>query len=149
MPTDLRFADDEDALRYEPRLDDVLPRTDHEGARVHNWDVQWGLAMDELDRRLRSHQITPRGFSLGRLSPRSRDRLRDVVVCWFLHFVFLAADTQGDGDGFHARKARHYMGRANAIFDTEVMALDYDSDGSGAFSEAEIDRPQPRPFIRG
>ena len=46
MPTELRFADDEDALRYEPRLDDVLPRTDHEGARVHNWDVQWGLAMD-------------------------------------------------------------------------------------------------------
>ena len=91
----------------------------------------------------------PKEDVLGKLSPRSRDRLRDVVACWFLSFVFLAADTQGDGDGFHARKSRHYSARASSLFDAEVMALDYDSDGSGQFSESETDQPQPRPFIRG
>lgn len=149
MPTKLRFADDADALRYEPRLDDVMPRTGISGEKLNDWDVQWGLAMDELERALRSHQLTPRWFSLGKLSPRSRDRLRDVVACWFLSFVFIAADTQGDGDGFHARKSRHYSARASSLFDAEVMALDYDSDGSGQFAESETDQPRPRPFIRG
>lgn len=149
MPTSLRFAHDEDALRYEPDLDRTRPRLDVQGNQKYDWDVQWGLAMDELERRLRSHQITPRNFSLGRLSPRSQDRLKDCVVCWFLHFIFVTSDTQGDEDGVLARKARYYMGRANSMFDSEVIAVDYDGDGAGQFSESEIDRPMPRPFIRG
>ncbi len=149
MPTDLRFARDEDALRYEADLDNVRPRVDAQGNRKYDWDVQWGLAMDELERRLRSHQIAPRNFSLGRLSPRSQDRLKDCVVCWFLHFVYFTSNTQGGDDSVLASKARYYLGRANSLFESEVIAVDFDSDGSGSFSESEKDRPMPRPFIRG
>ena len=150
----LRFAEDQDLLNLESKLDDgkgggIWPRHDKMGKPLHPWDHYHQEAMNELARRLRSRKDTAEGLELGRLDPRSKDRLRPAAACLALHFLFVDADNSGDASGFSTRKADYYWVRGGAIVDSEANSLDYDADNSGAVDDIEKNQPFPTRFIRG
>ena len=147
-----RFADDDDLLRYESSLDDgagkgVWPRKKKTGHEWHLWDRYHQEAMNEIERRLRSRKGTAEGFEIGRLSMRSRDRLRPVAAYLALHFLFVDADQNNDAR--LSDKASYYWERASSVLDMEAMMLDYDTDRSGTFTQAEKEQPFPTRMIRG
>lgn len=150
----VRFADDDDLLRMESKLDDgrgngMWPRMDKTGRELHGWSNYHSEAMNEIGRRLRARKGTAESFELGRLDPRTRYRLRPAAACFALHFLFIDADNSGDVSGFFARKADYYWHRAGSILEAESVAMDYDSDGNGTTDQIEKDQPFPNRFIRG
>jgi hypothetical protein len=145
----LRLSDDEGLLRREPSLDLVWPRQDKAGNRLRSWDTQHSLAVEELERRLRSRRSTGEPFEIGRLGLRGKERLRACAEMLALHFIFVCADTMGDTNGFLARKAAYYWEQAGNALDAEAAQLDYDEDRSGAIDDAEKNQPHPPAFIRG
>lgn len=145
----LRFASDSDLLRYEPNIDQIWPRTDEEGNAKNDWDVQHELAMLEIERVYQARKGTAERFELGRIGKRDQLRLREPAACLALHFIYVAADTQGDADGFFARKAAHYWQRAESMLDAISITLDYDTDNSDVIDPIEKDQPFPTRFIRG
>jgi hypothetical protein len=145
----LRFASDDDCLRYEPSLDSVWPRTDKSGNVLHDWDVQHQIAMDEIDRRLRARKDVPEQFELGRVGLRSREQLRDCAARLALHYIFVAADTQGRADDYYSRRASYHYEGATAILNDVAMAIDYDLDNSGDVDNSEKNQPFQPIFYRG
>ncbi len=148
-----RFADDDDLLRYESTLDEgegkgVWPRKTKQGHEWHGWAKYHLEAMNELDRRLRARKGQAEQFEIGRLSMRSRDRLRPVAAFLALHFLFVDADQNNDQR--LANKASYYWERAASVLEAECTSgLDYDSDRSGTFDQAEKEQPFPTRLIRG
>lgn len=147
--TGVRLSGDEDLLRYEPNLDDMWPRKDRAGNVKRDWSIQHQLAAEEIQRRLRARRSTPEPFQLGRLGQRTRDELLPVASFFALHFIFIAANTQGDDTGFYSKKASYYLDRASVIMDEVAQAVDYDTDNSGVVDTVEEQRPMPSRFIRG
>lgn len=150
MPvTGVVLCQDEDLLRYEPNLDEHWPRKDRAGNVKRDWSVQRKLAAEEIQRRFRSRRNTAEPFQLGRMSERSKEELRSVASYLALHYIYIAADTQGDADHFYARKAEHYMKRADDVLDEMATAVDYDADNSGTIDKIEEQMPMGSRFIRG
>lgn len=150
----LRFASDDDLLSLESKLDSgngngIWPRQDKTGKELHPWDRYHQEAMNELARRLRARKGTSEPFELGRLDPRSKDKLRPAAANLALHYLFIDADNAGDLNGFFARKAAHYWERGGSILEAESSQLDYDVDNSGTTDEIEKNQPFPMRFIRG
>lgn len=148
----LRFATDDDLLSWESKLDigggnGVFPRTDRNGNPVRDWDRFHQRGMNELSRRLRSRKDTAEPMELGRLDPRSKDRLRDPAACFALHFLFV--DVQQSDDTFLSGKAQYYWHLAGDMLEAESLQLDYDSDNNGVTDELEKNQPFPVRFIRG
>ena len=146
----LRFTDADALLRYEPNLEAVYPRRDRDGRFIRDWGIQIDLAMEEIGRRLRNRSAVPEHFELGRLGIRSQGQLAAAASSMALHYIFVAADTQGDPDGYFHRKARYYWERAEAQLEAEMAHLDYDSDNSGTIDALEKNQPVGAiMFIRG
>lgn len=145
----LFLSDDDDCIRYEPDLDSVWPRLDSEGNIFRDWSVQRRLAVEELERRLRSRRATRDRFQLGQLGLRAREVLRPAEACLTLHFIFEAVDTQGPREGFYARKSRWYWDKAWDIVGSEQTLLDYDSDNSGTVDANEENQSISTVFTRG
>lgn len=148
----LRFATDEDLLGWESKLDlgngnGIAPRTDRSGNKIRDWDKYLQRGMNELSRRLRSRKDTAEPMELGRLDPRSKDRLRDPAACFALHFLFV--DLQQSDDSFLAGKADYYWRLGGTTLESESLQLDYDSDNSGTTDAPEKNQPFPSRFIRG
>lgn len=140
---------DDDLLKLEPRLDDIWPRVNPDGSARYDWSVQHKLATMWIERRLRASKAVPERFEIGRLSPRSRDDLREAAACMALHYIYTAADTQGDEIGYYGRKSKHYEARAVAAFTDAALLLDYDTNNSGDFDDQETQQPFPIRIIRG
>lgn len=149
MATGVRLSDDEDLLRYEPNLDEHWPRKDRTGNVKRDWSVQHKLAAEEVQRRFRMRRSTSEPFELGRLSERTKLELRPVATFLALHFIYIAADSKGDEQGFFAKKAAHYLSRATGLLDQVAVAIDYDADNSGTTDKPEQQQPMPRRIIRG
>lgn len=150
MPTGITLCQDEDLLRFEPNLDEMWPRTDRKTGNVkRDWGTQRKLASVEIERQLRVRKSTAERFELGRCSARTQDELRDAAANLALHYIFIAADTQGDASGFFARKAAHYWDRSASMIDGVAEMIDYDIDNSGTIDDIEKDQPAPIRFIRG
>lgn len=147
--TGVRLTEDEDLIRYEPNLDEHWPRKDRAGNVKRDWSIQRQLASEEIQRRFRMRRTQAEPFQLGRVSERSKRDLRPVATFLALHYIFVAADTQGDESGFFAKKAAHYLTRADALFEGVAIAIDYDVDNSGTTDTVEEQQPQPLRFIRG
>jgi hypothetical protein len=147
--TGVLLSDDDEIVRYEPNMDKHWPRKDRHGQPKRDWSVQHHLAAEEIQRRFRGRRTTGEPFQLGRLSQRSQDELKPVATFLALHYLFIAADSQGDADKFYARKANHYLERANAVFDEVAIAIDYDVDNSGTTDTNEEQQPMPIRFLRG
>lgn len=148
----LRFASDEDMLSFESKLDigngnGIAPRVDKTGKKVRDWDRYHQKAMNEIARRLRSRKGTAEPFELGRLDPRSRDRLREPAACFALHYLFV--DQEQSADPFLSSKAELYWRKADTMFEAESVQLDYDVDRSGTTDEIEKNQPFPNRVIRG
>ena len=140
---------DDDLLKLEPRLDDIWPRTNSDNTQRFDWAVQHKLATMWIERRLRASKAVPERFEIGRLSPRSREDLREAAACMALHFIYTAADTQGDDQGYYARKSKHYESRAVSAFTDAALLMDYDLDNSGSFDDRDTQQPFPIRIIRG
>lgn len=150
----LLWTSDEEMLRLEPNLDDgkgngIWPRRTAQGKQLRDWRVHQTEAMNELARRLRVRKTTAEPFQLGQVDPRSQHRLRPVATALALHFLFVAADSNGDTTGFFSRKASHYWERAGSLLEAEAVMLDYDADNSGTVDDTEKSQPQPMRVIRG
>ena len=148
----LRFASDDDMLSFESKLDlgngnGIYPRTDRNGNPVRDWERFHQKAMNELARRLRARKATAEPFELGRLDPRSKDRLREPAACLALFFLF--SDIQQSNDPFLADKANHYWRLAGSMIDAESEQLDYDVDTSGTIDEIEKNQNFPSRIMRG
>lgn len=148
----LRFANEEDLLNWESKLDlgngsGVFPRTDRNGNKVRDWEKYLQRGMNELSRRLRSRKDTAEPMELGRLDPRSKDRLRDPAACFSLHFLFV--DMQQSDDTFLTGKADYYWRLGGSMLESESLQLDYDSDNSGTIDVDEKNQSFPSRFIRG
>lgn len=141
-------------LRLESKLDDgkgngMWPRADKGGNKLHDWSRYLQEAANETARRLRSMKSTAEPFELGRLEAKSKDRLRPVVTCFALHFLFVDADNSGDQGGFFSRKASYYWERAADILEAESPQLDYDIDNSGTIDDIEKNQPFVARVTRG
>ncbi|HJU24189.1 MAG TPA: hypothetical protein VJ891_16925 [Casimicrobiaceae bacterium] len=150
----LRFAHDDDLMKFEPLLDrgggkGLWPRTDDRGQVIRSWDVHHQLAMNHLERMLRSSKEAPEVFEIGRLSLRSQERLRECAACLALHYLYVAADQMGDENGYLARKAEHYKQLAVQMYNAEALQLDYDVDNDGIINDTEKNQPFTKKFIRG
>lgn len=150
MDTGVSLSTDDDLLRYEPNLDEHWPRIDRKTGNVkRDWSVQHVLAAEEIQRRFRSRRSTQEQFMLGRLGERTKQELRPVASFLALHFIYIAADTQGDESGFFAKKAAHYLKRASDVIEEVTLAVDYDADNTGTTDSIEEQQPMARRFIRG
>lgn len=148
--TRIRFSTDDDLIKYESSLDRIWPRKDKKTGEVqHDWDVKRELAVNEINRRLKSHKDFSERFELGRVGQRSREDLRDCEACLTLHYIFVDADTSSGQPGNLAAKAAYYKNRADSIFTDATVQLDYDMDNDGAVEEGEKNQPAPNRFIRG
>lgn len=148
----LRFADDDDMLRFESKLDlgngnGIAPRADKTGKTIRSWERFHQSAMNEINRRLRSRKATSEPFELGRLDPRSRERLREPAACFALHYLFV--DQEQSADPFLSGKAELYWRKGDAMLEAESEQLDYDIDRSGTTDEIEKNQPFPNRVIRG
>ena len=149
LATGVVLSDDEDLLRYEPNLDEHWPRKDRNGNVKRDWSVQHKLAAEEIQRRFRLRRATAEPFQLGRVSERTRLELRPVATFLALHFIFVAADSQGDASGFFAKKADLYLAKASLLFDGVATTVDYDTDNDGKTDRDEEQQPYPMRVIRG
>lgn len=149
MAAKFKLSDDDGLLKREPRLEDIWPRLNPDGSTRYDWSVHHEDAAGFIERRLRATKAIPDRFQLGRLSPRSREDLREAAECLALSFIFTAADTQGDDSGYYSRKAKHYEHRGLAALTDASLLLDYDVDNSGDFAESEKQLPFPTRLIRG
>lgn len=147
--TGVLLSDDEDVLRYEPNMDEHWPRKDRSGNPRRDWSVQHHLAAEEVQRRFRMRKTMAEPFELGRVSERSRAELKQVATHLALHFMFVAADSAGDANGFYAKKASYYLAQADETFEGAALAIDYDTDNSGSMDRTEEQQPAPTRFIRG
>lgn len=136
MATRLRWAGDDDLTRFEPTLEQHIPKV------AGSWGHLLDSAMAEVERRLKSRRDTNDVFEMGRVGLRSREGLKDVVAWFALHFAFVGADHQGaDPGGFFGRKAAYYFQRASDAFSMEASALDYDLGNDGSITPDEEQRP--------
>lgn len=149
MAPNVLLSEDDDLLKLEPRLEEIWPRRNPDGSARYDWKAQHRLAAMWIERRLRATKSVPERFELGRLSVRSREDLREAAACLALHYIYVAADTQGDETGYYARKAKHYEARGIASLTDASLLLDYDSDNSGSTDDFENQRPFPVRIIRG
>lgn len=149
MALGIRLSVDEDLLRLEPSLNESFPRLDREGGFIRDWGVQHGLAVEEIDRRFRVRKDVSEQFEIGRLGLRTQEQLRTCAAAFALHYIFLAADTQGDPTGYFARKAAHYYKRAGEVFEAVAILVDYDFDGDGTIDADGLNQPFSRVFVRG
>ena len=150
MPTGVVLCEDSDLLRFEPNLDEFWPRTDRKTGDVRrDWSVQRKVASQEIERQFRVRKSTFERFELGRCSDRTKSELVDACANLAMHYIFVAADSQGDESGFFSRKATHYWERATTMIEGVALMVDYDADNSGTFDASETDRPMPMRFIRG
>src|SRR5690349_1050238 len=122
----LRFANDDDLLSYESNLDDgqgngIWPRADRDGNSIRSWDSHHQKAMNHLSRALRAAKGTGEPFELGRLDPRSKDRLREPAACLALHYLFMAADNT-DAEGYCSKRAEYYLTTAQGMITTESIS---------------------------
>lgn len=147
--TGVDLCQDEDLLRYEPNLDEHWPRKDRQGNVKRDWRTQRGLAAEKIQRLFRARRNTAEQFQLGRMSQRTLDELRPAAAYFSLHFIYVAADTQGDSDGFFARKAAFYARMAIEVFEEVALAVDYDADNDGTHDKIEEQMPMGNRFIRG
>lgn len=145
----LRFQTDDDLLEYEPNIEQIWPRVDEDGNARNRWDVQHKLAMQEIERFFLSRKDTAERFEIGRVGLRDQANLKAPAACLSLHYIYVAADTQGDAEGYFARKASHYWQRAMAMLDAISLRMDYDTDGGGAVEVNELDQPFVPRVIRG
>lgn len=148
MSTALRFADDADILRLWKAADTLFPRV-KAGKKVADWDGAHAQAMDDIGRWLRGSRSTPDQAELGSLGIRTRERLRDCAAYLALHYLCVQNDIQSDDNQLLERKAAYFWDRAEDIWKTESLGLDYDTDRDGDTDQDEQDRPMPARFIRG
>lgn len=144
-----KLSTDDDLLRIEPRLEEIWPRLNPDGTVRYDWSVHHDAAANYIERRLRATKSVPERFQLGRLSPRSKEDLRDAAAYLALSFIYTAADTQGDDSGFYERKHKQYEARGIAALTDASLMLDYDVDNSGEFDGSETQQPFPIRLIRG
>lgn len=150
MPADnIAFSDDDAVLEFEPNIEDTWPRLDEDGNGRRDWRVQRRLATREIERYFRATRSTAEPFELGRIGLRTQKQLRDPEACLTLHYIFIAADTQGDQSAFFARKAAHYYDVAMNMLGKIALQMDYDADNSGTTDDNENNQPMPMRFIRG
>jgi hypothetical protein len=149
MATNLRFCDQSDLLRFYPPLDSLFPRVDRSGNAKHDWNLEIGKAMDELERRLNSRKDLPERFEIGRIGQRDQLRLRDPVACLAIYFLFLGGDAHGDRSAFYEAKSRQFEELADTMIEGVALQMDYDSDNSGVIEDIEKNQPFPVRFIRG
>jgi hypothetical protein len=149
MAARFKLSADDDLLALFPRLDDIWPRKNDDGSIRYDWEVHHQQAANYIERRLRATKSVPERFQLGRLSPRSKEDLREASACLALSFIFRAADTQGDETGYYDRNAKHFEHRGIAALTDASILLDYDVDNSGDFGAAELQQPFPVRVIRG
>lgn len=145
----ISFSTDDDVLQYEPNIEDAWPRKDDDGNPRRDWRVQRRLATREIDRYFRATRSTAEPFELGRLGLRTQALLRDPEACLTLHYIYVAADTQGDTSQFFARKAAHYYDVAMNMLGKIALQADYDADNSGTIDDNETNQPLPMRFVRG
>ena len=149
--TNLRFCEERDLLRLEPRVAVLVPFRDADTGEILN-DIRDQLqsAMNEVDRQLRGRRSTVEPFELGRLSIRSQENLRDATAAFWLHFIFLTAQTDDPNpESILAKKAQFWWERANQWLDLESSQLDYDLTRDGLIDEQDKNQPFPRRMIRG
>lgn len=148
--TAVRFSDDSDILRFEPRADDVWPRRDRAGNVIDSWDRFHALAVDQIETAGRNMRSTADVFEIGRIGARSREHLRRPATFWALYWFFFQANTQGSGTQEHfAWKAQHYLRMAQDEFKAAMVRIDYDADGDGAVASGEEQRPMVERLVRG
>jgi len=149
MAARFKLSNDDDLLALFPRLEDIWPRLNPDGSSRNDWSIHHDAAANYIERRLRATKAVPERFQLGRLSPRSKEDLREAAACLALSFIFRSADTQGDETGYYDRNAKHFEHRGVAALTDAAMLLDYDVDNSGDFGAAELQQPFPTRLIRG
>jgi hypothetical protein len=147
--TKLRFASDQDLVRFEPRINEVWTKLDSSGNVLNNWDIAHGNAMDEIDRKMRARKDVPEQFELGRVGFRTREQLRDCAAHLALHYIFVFADGDGAPDAFYPRRAAYHREMAMEILNEVSLMIDYDLDNDGAINEIEKSQPFPVSFVRG
>lgn len=149
MGARFNLSTDDDLLALFPRLDDIWPRQNDDGSARFDWSVHHDQAAKFIERRLRATKSVPERFQMGRLSPRSKEDLREAAACLALSFIFRSADTQGDDLGYYDRNAKYFEHRGIAALTDASMLLDYDVDNSGDFGAAELQQPFPVRLVRG
>lgn len=149
MAARFKLSTDDDLLALYPRLEDIWPRKNDDGSVRYDWSIHHDAAASYVERRLRATKSVPERFQLGRLSPRSKEDLREAASCLALSYIFRSADTQGDDTGYYDRNAKHFEARGIGALNDAALLLDYDVDNSGTFDSSETQQPFPVRLIRG
>ncbi len=145
----IAFSNDDDVLQYEPNIEDIWPRLDDDGNPRRDWRVQRRLATREIERYFVATKSSAEPIELGRFGLRTQALLRDPEACLTLHYIYVAADTQGDQSGFFRAKAAHYFAAAMNMLEKIASRTDYDIDNSGTIDDIEKDQPMPMRYTRG
>lgn len=150
MRSALRFADDDDLIRFESSLDEIFPRRNAQGIVIRSWDSYHSMAMDDIARYFRSKRVYAEPFELGKIGIRSREMLRDAAACGALVWIFNQLNTiDGQPGGVYESKMDFYTRQRRDILDAESPGIDYDESGDGSIDAGEKQRPMTDAFLRG